>query len=483
MTLAQMESRFFELKGKLAVGQLAEDEFKREMEKLRFQDQQGRWWMIGAQSGRWYYYDGARWLLGQPPAEEPAPPSSLPERENGDAPRMTPAMTQPADTPFPPPANLPPPPPAAFQAAVPPPPMAARPTVATPPPAKPKPVKAAPPPKTGLPARLKEPSPRGPTLADRVREEMGHVHMPEVHAPHVHIPEVHVPEVHVPEVHAPAPIRRFSPYFILLGAVVVGLVIVALMWLAIDNFVPGKPISSFLGKTLNSSAVSTPTAKATGTPLAGANVDTILKVSDDLVSKSQFASALSAYQDAARQAPNNADVYVHWARALALTGRIQDAADNARRATRIDTNSADAYAELTRDLAWSGQYDEAVKDGEKAIGLDDKNATAHAFLAEAYLRAGRTDDAGKEAARAVQIDDKNADAHRAAGWVAVLAKNQDQGTAEWQRVTTELAPDQFFYHYEFGQVYSSYLNDAPNAILEYQKAIALFAPYVPSYIA
>ncbi|MGB8644071.1 MAG: tetratricopeptide repeat protein, partial [Anaerolineae bacterium] len=42
---------------------------------------------------------------------------------------------------------------------------------------------------------------------------------------------------------------------------------------------------------------------------------------------------------------------------------------------------------------------------------------------------------------------------------------------------------QFFYHYEFGQVYSSYLNDAPNAILEYQKAIALFAPYVPSYIA
>src|SRR5919199_6975133 len=84
MTLAQMESRFFELKGKLAVGQLAEDEFKRELEKLRFQDQQGRWWMIGAQTGRWYYYDGARWLIGQPPdpnLQFPNTPPSLPEEQ------------------------------------------------------------------------------------------------------------------------------------------------------------------------------------------------------------------------------------------------------------------------------------------------------------------------------------------------------------------------------------------------------------------
>ena len=67
MTLAQMQARFFELKGKLAVGQIAEQEFKQELERLRFQDPHGRWWMIGAQSGRWYYYDGARWLLGEPP--------------------------------------------------------------------------------------------------------------------------------------------------------------------------------------------------------------------------------------------------------------------------------------------------------------------------------------------------------------------------------------------------------------------------------
>ena len=74
MTLAQMQARFFEIKGKLAVGQIQEEEFKRELEKLRFQDSQGRWWMIGAQSGRWYYYDGARWLLGDPP--DPPPPHS-----------------------------------------------------------------------------------------------------------------------------------------------------------------------------------------------------------------------------------------------------------------------------------------------------------------------------------------------------------------------------------------------------------------------
>jgi len=54
---------------------------------------------------------------------------------------------------------------------------------------------------------------------------------------------------------------------------------------------------------------------------------------------------------------------VHWARASSLSGRIQEAIDNAQRATRLDPTSAAAFAELTRALAWSGQIDAAVSAG------------------------------------------------------------------------------------------------------------------------
>ncbi len=78
MTVAEMERRFYELKGKLDVGAISEEDFKAEIEKLRFQDPQNRWWMIGAQSGKWYFYDGTRWIPGQPEVEptpsEPPPP-------------------------------------------------------------------------------------------------------------------------------------------------------------------------------------------------------------------------------------------------------------------------------------------------------------------------------------------------------------------------------------------------------------------------
>ncbi|MEW5721132.1 MAG: hypothetical protein AB1817_21075, partial [Chloroflexota bacterium] len=73
MIVEDMERRFFELKGKLDVGVITEGDFKAQVQKLRFQDQQGRWWMLGAQSGKWYSYDGARWIPGQPPRDVPAP--------------------------------------------------------------------------------------------------------------------------------------------------------------------------------------------------------------------------------------------------------------------------------------------------------------------------------------------------------------------------------------------------------------------------
>jgi Tol biopolymer transport system component/tetratricopeptide (TPR) repeat protein len=508
MTLAQMESRFFELKGKLVVGQIAEDEFKREMENLRFQDREGKWWMIGAQSGRWYYYDGTRWLLGQPAdASAETTPVQPPTRQQ--LPQPATDRAAPADQPAPMTPGSQPPPDgrrphveSVPATAVPRTPLHVPPSQTYPSPASASSVAASPrssSPATdggapnhqsagtksfsGLVPRIQGGGAHAPTLGERLREDAAHVHMPSVHAPAVHVPTVHVPPMHVPQVHTPAPIRRYSPYAILFGAIAGGLVLVALMWLAVDNIVPGKPISSFFGSALgagpSSAAGGSPTRSTT---MAAANVDDLLKVADDLISKSQFDSGLAQYQSAAKLSPDNADVYVRWARALALAGRIQDAITTAQRATRLDPNSAEAYAELTRALAWSGQNDAAIGAGEKAVALDPKNATAHALLAEAYLRGGKQSDAEREATAALSDDENNPDGHRAMGWVALIAGRKDAALTEWQRVV-QISPGVSFFHFEFGQVYGFYLNDPSDAVPQLQTAVQLYPPYVPSYIA
>jgi len=45
------------------------------------QDEQGRWWMIGYETGQWYYHDGTKWVRGEPPqVAVPVPPTPPAER-------------------------------------------------------------------------------------------------------------------------------------------------------------------------------------------------------------------------------------------------------------------------------------------------------------------------------------------------------------------------------------------------------------------
>src|SRR5574337_1205416 len=79
MTVEEIERRYRELKAKLDAGEITSEQFKSEIEQQRYQDAQQRWWMIGAQSGKWYMFDGIRWIPGQPPVEVSTPPPSVSE--------------------------------------------------------------------------------------------------------------------------------------------------------------------------------------------------------------------------------------------------------------------------------------------------------------------------------------------------------------------------------------------------------------------
>lgn len=47
---------------------LSEPDFKKKLKELRLQDQDGRFWTIGAQTGKWYYFDGEDWIESKPPS-------------------------------------------------------------------------------------------------------------------------------------------------------------------------------------------------------------------------------------------------------------------------------------------------------------------------------------------------------------------------------------------------------------------------------
>jgi hypothetical protein len=64
-----IEQAFNDLKKKFQAGEISRQEFVEEMKKLRLKDEQGRFWMIGAQSGKWYFFDGKDWVQSEPPSQ------------------------------------------------------------------------------------------------------------------------------------------------------------------------------------------------------------------------------------------------------------------------------------------------------------------------------------------------------------------------------------------------------------------------------
>ena len=62
-----VESNFERLHQKFIRGELNREQFAESLKKLRLFDEQGRCWMLGAQSGQWYFYDGKNWVKAEPP--------------------------------------------------------------------------------------------------------------------------------------------------------------------------------------------------------------------------------------------------------------------------------------------------------------------------------------------------------------------------------------------------------------------------------
>ena len=61
-----LEQQYQRLSDDFQAGKLDEATFIAEIDTLQFQDDWGRYWMIGTQSGSWHYYDGQEWHQADP---------------------------------------------------------------------------------------------------------------------------------------------------------------------------------------------------------------------------------------------------------------------------------------------------------------------------------------------------------------------------------------------------------------------------------
>ncbi len=62
----KVEDEYFRLKGMESAGRMSHEQFEAALKDLMTQDAQGRYWMIGVDTGKWYMYDGQTWVEAMP---------------------------------------------------------------------------------------------------------------------------------------------------------------------------------------------------------------------------------------------------------------------------------------------------------------------------------------------------------------------------------------------------------------------------------
>lgn len=70
-----MDDRFKDVKAdfdritsRFRSGEISRREYIDGLKRIRFRDDEGRFWMIGSQTGKWYSYDGTGWVQSSPPS-------------------------------------------------------------------------------------------------------------------------------------------------------------------------------------------------------------------------------------------------------------------------------------------------------------------------------------------------------------------------------------------------------------------------------
>jgi len=65
----EAEATFSLLRAKFEQRKISAQEFADSLKQLRIKDDEGRFWVIGAQSGKWYAFENGEWVEAKPPSQ------------------------------------------------------------------------------------------------------------------------------------------------------------------------------------------------------------------------------------------------------------------------------------------------------------------------------------------------------------------------------------------------------------------------------
>jgi tetratricopeptide (TPR) repeat protein len=151
-------------------------------------------------------------------------------------------------------------------------------------------------------------------------------------------------------------------------------------------------------------------------------------------------AAVQSYQAALRVDPGLSEArtalagyYTNQGVAQRLSRQFTEAIQSFRAALGYDTASANAHFELAQTLEQNGQFDEAVGEYQETVKLDPTKNVAHLRLAKTYSARGQHENAATEYQEALRLNPEDPVAHHGLGVAYNELGKKDQAIASLQQ--------------------------------------------------
>ena len=194
---------------------------------------------------------------------------------------------------------------------------------------------------------------------------------------------------------------------------------------------------------------------------------------------SRSEESLVTYEQAARLAHAQAEVFYGEGVSLARLKRYEEALDAYEQVIRLDPNYAEVYYEMGASLNWLKRYEEALDAHEQAIRLDPNYAEAYYGKGVSLNWLKRYEEALDAYEQAIRLDPNHVEAYRGKG-VSLSWLNRDKESVVAYEQATRLAHTQAEAYYEKG-VSLAHLEGHEEALDAYEQAIRLDPTYASAY--
>ena len=181
-----------------------------------------------------------------------------------------------------------------------------------------------------------------------------------------------------------------------------------------------------------------------------------------------LAHALSALEPAAAANPPDASALAEYGRALAATGKDDEAIGQLQHALKIDPKLPGAALDLAMALQRLGRQQEAIPLFQQALADDPKNASILTNLGLALTLTGKANEALASFKQALTVDPKSAVIYKDLGVAHIQLSAFDESIDDFKKALT-LEPNDPQLHYDLGLAYK-FKDQFDDAIAELRTA-------------